>query len=381
MATNFHSDLPNNQIHNPKDFSEAKNSSVPVKTNAGILEWVASPFNISTTITCGSDTAGVLHNSFFHIFYDNTVSIEVHFSVTGDATAFVPTTGFTQSSVSIAANATAIQVAEAIKVELDRLTAAGTAAFVTSVNGTGKCTFSGMSNTIGTIDKGTGFVFANTRTPYGSQNLVSINGEIQWETSSPGGVTSIVAGTGITIAPAGGTGDVTITNSSPPSSNFMSQNIEGYGSIAVGIEWALSNAQYNSEHKFKTNLGSVGSVSISPKNMMNTSIWTNPTPSIPARWNGWVSGVGAITLSLLRVKMQCPIPAEYPTTADFCRIATQTIILTGNSTPLCFDLSSFTNCDGWDEHIEVNETLCITASCTGKSASFNMNCNILLSQV
>ena len=242
MATNFHSDLPNDQIHNPKDFSIASNSSVPVKTNNSQLEWLGSLFNLSTTIICGADVAGVLHNSFFHIFFSKTLSIEVHFSVSGDTTAFVPTAGFTQSSVAINANDTAIRVANAINIELLRLASTGIAAFVPTVDGRGRVTFSGMQNTNDTVDMGTGFVFGNTKTPYGNQSLVSNVGVLSWEEKTDpavtsltttgtsgastlssggvlnipeyqGGVTSIVAGNNVTISPSGGTGAVTINAS------------------------------------------------------------------------------------------------------------------------------------------------------------------------
>tara|TARA_Y100001972_G_scaffold126067_1_gene178841 strand:- start:2320 stop:3333 length:1014 start_codon:yes stop_codon:yes gene_type:complete len=182
MATNFHSDLPNDQIHNPKDYSIAENSSVLTKDKDGGLDWLAKPFNLSTTIACGSDVAGSLHNKSFLIYYSSAITFEVHFTVTGETEPYTTKTTFVQSEVVIAPNDTAITVAAAIKTELDSLTATIAAVdFVTSVNGHGKVTFSGMKNTQNTVDEDTGFAITNTKTPTGQQVLKSEpNGTLSW---------------------------------------------------------------------------------------------------------------------------------------------------------------------------------------------------------
>tara|TARA_R110001632_G_scaffold222219_1_gene353224 strand:- start:1919 stop:3070 length:1152 start_codon:yes stop_codon:yes gene_type:complete len=382
MATNFHSDLPNDQIHEPKDFSIAENSSVPVRNNIGLLEWVASPFNMSTTISCGADVAGVLHNSFFHIFYNTTTFLEVHFSVTGDSAAFTPTVGFTQEAVIISPNATAIDVALAIKTQLDTVSSRGAISFVTSVNGTGKVTFSGMSNTVGTIDKGTGFVYANTRTPYGTQNLVSINGDVQWETQAGGGAVTSLTTTGITGASTLVSGVLNVPNYVDTNTTILSRNIEAYGSISSGTEYGMNNAQYNSEHKFSVNLGAPLITTITPKNMVTTSVWCSPNASTLKGWNGWIWGVNGqqVVLSLLRVKLNCPAPTPGPSTTPVCRTSSITITMAGNNNPVCWNETSFTECAGWLDNLGVNEMIVLTAHCASGTASaqFNLNCNILL---
>ena len=87
MATNFHSNLTNNQIHNPKDFSVAQTSSVMSKDINGGVDWEASPFDLSVDVTCGQDVAGNLHNRYFlicsitiHIvyFYDFMTLISIY---------------------------------------------------------------------------------------------------------------------------------------------------------------------------------------------------------------------------------------------------------------------------------------------------------------
>lgn len=205
MATNFHSDLPNDQIHSPKDFSTSNNSSVLTKDESGLLDWNTSPYGTETVITCGEDVAGGLHNKAFYVYWDASNKLELHFSVTGDATAFVPTAGFDQESMTIAANDTAITVATAIKAGLDRQSAPYS--FTTSVNGSGKVTFSGMTNSPDTIDKDTGFNFNNTQTFTGTTVLTSTSGVLSWETAGSGatGVTSVMA-----VSPSTSTGDALI---------------------------------------------------------------------------------------------------------------------------------------------------------------------------
>jgi len=377
MATNFHSDLPNDQIHAPKDFSVASNSSVLVKSDSGDLQWEASLFNLSTTVICGADVAGVLHNSFFHIFFSKTLSIEAHFSVTGDATAFVPTTGFTQAAITIAANDTAIQVADAIKVELDRLASSAVAAFVTTVNGSGQCTFSGMQNTNDTVDMGTGFVYGNTRTPYGNQSLVSNVGVLSWEEKTDPAVTSLTT-TGTSGVSTLSAGVLNVPNYTSLPVSYLSQNIEGFGDIELGSEYGMSNAQYNAEHKFTVNLGTSPVSDISPKFMLYSSIWSSPMSGTQlSGWNGWISGTGTVVLSLLRATLTCPIVGAYPSTIPVCRVAQETVTLLGNNSPICFNHSSFLTCEGFAQDFDVNETLILSAYCTSETASFNINFNIL----
>ena len=207
-------------------------------------------------------------------------------------------------------------------------------------------------------------------------------GILEWAADSGGGgVSSIVAGTGITISPVTGLGDVTI-NSSATSNNFVSRNIKCYGSIATGVEFGLGSPVGNNEHKFITNLGTPSITTMTPRNMTTSSIWVNPTAgSTLKNWNGWIYGVAGIqvALSLLRVKLTCPIEGEYPTSVPVCRTATQNLTMTGNATPLCFNISSFETCEGWAETMQANEVLVLSASTGGKDiAVFTINTNIMV---
>ena len=213
------------------------------------------------------------------------------------------------------------------------------------------------------------------------------SGNLEWRTVSGGGgggVTQIVAGTNVSISPTGGTGAVTV-NATDTNTNTMqmSQNIEAYGSIVAGTEWGLANAQYNSEHKFTVNLGTPSITTITPKNMVSCSIWTQPTDGYGLKsWTGWIWGTGGtVNLTLFCVKFACPPPSEeYPVTVAVCKKAMATITLTGNTTPRCWNITSFDTCDGYDSTIDTNDVLFMTAHC-GEGAeemSFNLNCNFLL---
>lgn len=206
-------------------------------------------------------------------------------------------------------------------------------------------------------------------------------GNLEWIADSGGGgaVSQIIAGTGITISPSGGTGNVTI-NSSGTANNFVSRNIKCYGSIGGATEYGLGNAQYNNEHKFSTNLGAANLTSMSPKNMVNSSVWTNPISGASLKnWNGWAYGSSGtqVTISLLRVKLACPIEGEYPSSVPVCRSQSINLAMTGNNTPICFNVSAFLTCKGWDEFMQPNEVLVLSAYTEGE-AQFHLNTNIMI---
>ncbi len=176
MATNFHSDLPNDQIHPPKDFSTANDSSVMAKDSSGELVWPSTGFTLSTTASCTADVSGSLHNRSFYVFYNTTTSYQLYMDV-DSAGGFTPSPGYTGVRVSISANDTNITVAAAVKTALDSLSG-----FTTSVDGAGKVTFSGMTNTKNTEEVDSGFSFSNTKTYAGKQLLYSdATGSIEWK--------------------------------------------------------------------------------------------------------------------------------------------------------------------------------------------------------
>ena len=224
MASNFHSDLPNDQIHNPKDFSECPNSSVLTKDNSGVLDWNTSPYGTETTITCGEDVAGGLHNKNFFVFLDKTNKGECHFNVTGEAAVFIPTPGYFQIEIDITANDTAIAVAAEIKAEFDRQGGAWSA-LTTTVNGTGKVTFSGMTNADDTLDGNTNFGFSNVKTYTGTTVLTSTAGVLEWLPGGGGsGTVTDVTGTAPIVSSGGTTPAISIPQANGTTDGYLSSS-------------------------------------------------------------------------------------------------------------------------------------------------------------
>ena len=191
------------------------------------------------------------------------------------------------------------------------------------------------------------------------------SGNLEWiaDSGAGGGVSQIT----------GGTGNVTIVSNAR---NYVNHNFEGSAvNMATGTEWGLGNAQYNSEHKFVINLGSPQVSAITPKNAVSSASWIATEQMNFHRWSGWIYGANGtnITLSMLLVKMTCPFPIDpAPSEVDICRIASLNLALTGNNTPICWNVSGFEMCEGFSENIEANDiVVCSAYSNTGESASFN----------
>ena len=280
--------------------------------------------------------------------------------------------------IAISASDTAATIATATASALNALTG------ITAVSSTpGEVLITGISNANKPFDAAnTGFGILSTETPVGSEFLqTDASGNIKFG-AAPGG-----GGVVTSLTTTGSGGAATLNEAGvlniPSYLSGMSQNIEAYGSIAAGTEFGLGNAQYNSEHKFVVNLGSPTITTISPKNMVSCSVWTNPTVGILKGWNGWVWGTGGtIRLSLYRAILQCPIEGEYPATVPVCQTSFQTIILAGNTTPLCWTQADFNTCDGFTENLGVNEVLIITANVVdGEECDFALSTNILLKTV
>ena len=374
MATNFHSDLPNDQIHSPKDFSTANQSSVPIKNLQSELEWSKANYTTVSTIKTTADSYGTLHGTYFNVFLNDTTKYNVYYKVTGETSTFVPELGFTGVEVIINANETPTDVAIKTAFEFNRI------AGFTASSSTNYVTLSGMASSKDSVAAASPFFISNVQTPVGNEVLqTDASGNIKWAASSGGGgvVTSLTT-TGESGLSTLSSGVLNIPDYS--GERYLSQNIEAYGSLASGIEYGLNNGQYNSEHKFSVNLGVPPITTITPKNMVTTSIWCNPAVLSLKRFNGWIWGpnTNIVTLSLLRVKMNCPNPAPSPSTVTICRASTKTLTLLGNNNPVCFDLTTFLN-TGLPIELAVNEMLVLTASTTtGKGVEFNLNANILL---
>lgn len=262
MATNFHPDLPNDQLHPPKDFSVSNNSSVLTKSDAGLLDWNTSPYGTETRITCGPDIAGGLHERKFYVFLDESNKGECYFDVAGETDTHVPLPGYYQIKIDIAANDTAITIASEIKAEFDRQTGAW-AALTTTVDGTGKVTFNGMTDSPDTVDGDTNFEFVNTKTYTGTTVLTSTSGVLSWEVAGGGsGTVTDVTGTAPIVSSGGTTPDISITQASSTTSGYLSSSdwnnfnrvitntpVRAYG-VNLGQGLWLKNMQDTHAYKF-----------------------------------------------------------------------------------------------------------------------------------
>jgi hypothetical protein len=302
MPTNFHSDLPNDQIHAPKDFSVASNSSVMVKDYDSTLDWKNSFFNLSTTVTCGPDVAGGLHLRYFRI-YTMTVNFEVNIDVTGETGTFTPTGGFTSVPVTVAANDSAITIAAAIKTALDA--SPGGFNFTTSVDGTGKVTFSGMKNCKDTEDADLSFRIVNTKTFYGEQFLYSdTSGKLSFKTLP------FEREFQMSALPTLNNANIWLQKPGTTVGNIGVDSTVAFPTTAIAIRQALGGAVY---HASKGD--SFG------------------------YWRGVIGGAATFNIALLRVKNDCTHAT--PNNGDI--ITSQAFTLTNPDYGVCFNLTaSFT---------------------------------------
>ena len=103
MATNEHSSLANTQLHNPKDFSTASNSTHLTKNSSGALIWaddvvnrthfirVGGYMNKATTDEYGCTWAGGTHHVFDTVVTDPTADAQ---EVVAQALLFAPRAGY-----------------------------------------------------------------------------------------------------------------------------------------------------------------------------------------------------------------------------------------------------------------------------------------------
>ena len=180
MAQNFHNNLPNNQLHNPKDFSVSESRSVVTKSESSTLKWVNANYASSTTVKCFADTSKRLAGSFFYLYStNNATSYQVWFDVDSDPGTFQNSiAGHTLVEVSIHEDETANNVATALKNAVDAL-----GDFTATVS-TDTVTITGKSSCNDCKDGNTGFTIITTRTATPNEVLVTDStGVIGWHTS------------------------------------------------------------------------------------------------------------------------------------------------------------------------------------------------------
>lgn len=178
MATNYHSELPNSQLHNPKDFVSAHTDSVCIKDSQSSLKWLSRGYDQNINITTIADVTGLLGGKYF-LFKTRTHSYQVWFDVdNSDSVVIGP--GYTSVEVDISANDPANTVASRLRNALNSLSDV-TATVSTNV----------VSMTISSSEKAyppltpydisTGFKFVYTETAVTNQYLTTdSSGNIEW---------------------------------------------------------------------------------------------------------------------------------------------------------------------------------------------------------
>ena len=185
MATNFHKDLPDSQIHNPKGFMAAPPDSVLIKNKNNILEWIPRNYTYTCVITCVADVSGTTGGRSFFI-KTKTNSYHVWFDADNSDNTTTPS-GFTAIEVDISSNDNANTVASALKTALDAKSDLSASVLNEKVTLT-----IGPQATCGVVpyNHDTSFKLVTTRTNSTNEYLTTdSNGNIGWK-SQPAAVTT-----------------------------------------------------------------------------------------------------------------------------------------------------------------------------------------------
>ena len=176
MAINFHKDLQNSQLHNPKDFSDAKDRSVLVKNKNSLLKWIPADYTLTVTIVCRADASKSLAGRYFYICRDDdSHKYQVWFDVDSDPGSITLTAGYTGVEVSISENDTATTVATALKVALNGVG-------FSAGSSTDTVTVSGINTSQNATDYSTEFTISNVQNATTDQYLTTNGtGAIEWK--------------------------------------------------------------------------------------------------------------------------------------------------------------------------------------------------------
>ena len=172
------------------------------------------------------------------------------------------------------------------------------------------------------------------------------SGNLEWVADSGGGgVTQIIAGTGITISPVGGTGAVTVSETPVVDSPYqVAVHNRCYGSLGDSNVYTLTVPSGNNEHKFTTDLGATGTTEISPKLAVGAAIYSVTKAGEEVKtWVGHVYGTNGMDVKLTLWHMAWGDCQSANVPVEMCQIKSVTLGLTGNNTPICFAESSITN--------------------------------------
>ena len=350
MATNYHSNLPNDQIHNPKDFDPAHKNSVLIKTGNGELNWNPSTYTLESTITCIDDVGGTLNNSYWVLnSSNNETTYHVWYNVASAGDYF--TADATLVEIAIAASDTAATIATATATVLNALSG------VTAVSTTpGEILITTIFNATKPFDgANTGFGFLSTETSTGSEYLqTDVLGNIKWGAAPGGGGCSNVFST-IVTSPV----SETVSASGCTDTLILSEGINTRVDAVADADTVLINACENIH--FRAEASSIEDATqyvldssnsrdfryiqaMSPAGTLTTSQILKAGIAIPneggrvLQYRGYMSAPtgGAFQLSLWRFSLECGVSAE-TIAGDLVCSYTNTSI--GNDNALCFDMT------------------------------------------
>lgn len=173
------------------------------------------------------------------------------------------------------------------------------------------------------------------------------SGNLEWvaDTHPTDAVSQIIAGTNVTVSPVSGVGAVTVNSTGGSSEQVVAVHNRCYGAgetISGGNYFCMTAPSGNNEHKFTVDLGSSSPTTISPKDTVQGAIYSATEVETPIRWVGHVYGNAdtVVTFAIGHVTWgDCQSEGD---TLAMCIVGeTDALGLTGNSTPICFDVSTF----------------------------------------
>jgi hypothetical protein len=334
MATNFHSELPNSQIHKPKDFDTARKNSLLTKDASNGIKWAKGSYSTVSTVTCQADTAGSLHLQYLCFLSTNDANkYAVYFQVTGLeilSTPFGYTGVIPVNLTASGSGSTAAQVGDALQVALN-----AHIDFSATDNNAGIVTVTGVTSATHPDGGSTSFDILNIDTEVGSEFLqTDSSGNIKWGAAPGGGGGCSNVFSTITTSPAsqtvsasGCTDNLVISqmNNTRITGNTSAdtiqieaiENITFRGDTTSGLESGVEYVFDNSNtraNRFLTAMGAGGS--LAPATILKAGIAIpNPGGKVVS-FNGYASanGTAEFYISLWRFAVECGAsPSENPT--------------------------------------------------------------------
>jgi hypothetical protein len=246
MATNFHKDLPNSQLHNPKDFSSADASSVCVKNESSLLEWLPANYTTSTTILCTADVKKSLSGLYFYLYTSNdAISYQVWFDVSSTPGTLSIDSGYTGYEIDITEDDSANTVASTLAGRLNAISGVTAAAVSATV------TVSTIITATDPTNISTPFTFSSTRTGVADEYLTTDgSGNIQWEAQPADADTTYSAATSSTLGLLKIEDDteqsVAAESVSATSNRTYGVQFNSSDQAVVNVPWADTNTRFDS---------------------------------------------------------------------------------------------------------------------------------------